>query len=243
MKSTGCDANDDVARRDFFAVDQSRFFYYSNAESGQVEIVDAKIGPELDELLLRKAEEFRAAGRRPYSWDRAHVRPIAALSYAVCVAEIVERMQQQGLKPTAMYVSSTGSTGAGVALGKAVLGLASPVQSICPIKWPWDAREDMAEIASSAAALLGLPHRLKGTDIHASEGYIGPGYGAVTPGGREAMDLLATTEGVLLDPVYTAKAMAALERYIGAQESKGCRSHGGICAREICFGVYAIVAS
>jgi D-cysteine desulfhydrase/L-cysteate sulfo-lyase len=97
-----------------------------------------------------------------------------------------------------------------VALGKAVLGLPCPARSICPIKWPWDNSADMAEVANGAAALLGLPHRLQGTDIHANEDYIGLGYGEVTPGGREAMDLLATTEGVLLDPVYTAKAMAAL---------------------------------
>jgi D-cysteine desulfhydrase/L-cysteate sulfo-lyase len=68
----------------------------------------------------------------------------------------------------------------------------------------------MAGIATAAAGLLGLPHRLTAADIEISQDYIGPGYGEVTPDGREAIDLLAKTEGVLLDPVYTAKAMAAL---------------------------------
>jgi 1-aminocyclopropane-1-carboxylate deaminase/D-cysteine desulfhydrase-like pyridoxal-dependent ACC family enzyme len=84
------------------------------------------------------------------------------------------------------------------------------VRSICPIRWPWDVREDLAHVANQAAALLDLPHRLTARDIDASEDYIGPGYGAVTPGGWEAMDLLARTEGILLDPVYTGKAMAGL---------------------------------
>src|SRR5260370_22602291 len=53
----------------------------------KVEIVDAPIGPELEELMLAKAEEFRKAGRRPYAWDRERVRPIAAISYALCLAE------------------------------------------------------------------------------------------------------------------------------------------------------------
>jgi 1-aminocyclopropane-1-carboxylate deaminase/D-cysteine desulfhydrase-like pyridoxal-dependent ACC family enzyme len=176
----------------------------------KVEIVDTPIGPALDELLQAKAQELRGAGRRPYAWDRERVRPIAAISYALCVAEIIEEMRGQRREPAAIYVSSAGSTGAGVALAKAVLGLPCAVRSICPIRWPWNTREDMAQIASQAAALLGLPHRLKAADIDASEDYIGPAYGAVTPDGWEALDLLARTEGILLDPVYTAKAMAAL---------------------------------
>jgi 1-aminocyclopropane-1-carboxylate deaminase/D-cysteine desulfhydrase-like pyridoxal-dependent ACC family enzyme len=47
-------------------------------------------------------------------------------------------------------------------------------------------------------------------DIDVRDDYMGPKYGAVTPSGREAMDLIARTEGILLDPVYTAKAMAGL---------------------------------
>jgi 1-aminocyclopropane-1-carboxylate deaminase/D-cysteine desulfhydrase-like pyridoxal-dependent ACC family enzyme len=176
----------------------------------KVEIVDTPIGPELEALLQAKAEEFRAAGRRPYAWDSARVRPIAALSYALCLAEIVDEMRTLGHEPDAVYVSSAGATGAGLALGKMLLGLPCPVHSICPIHWPWDTRADMAEIVNQAAALLGLPQRLTGQDVSAREDFIGPGYGKVTSDGWQAMDLLARTEGILLDPVYTAKAMAAL---------------------------------
>ena len=176
----------------------------------KVTLVDAPIGPELDELMLTEAAKLRAAGRRPYVWDRAHVKPLAAVSYALCLAEIMDQLREQGVEPAAVYVCSAGSTGAGVALGKAVLGLRGAVRSICPIRWPWDVREDLADIANRAAELLGLPHRLTAADIDAREDYIGPGYGQVTPEGRAAIDLLARTEGVLLDPVYTAKAMAGL---------------------------------
>jgi 1-aminocyclopropane-1-carboxylate deaminase/D-cysteine desulfhydrase-like pyridoxal-dependent ACC family enzyme len=176
----------------------------------RVEIVDARIGPELDELLKAKAEEVRTSGRRPYSWDRKRVRPIAAISYALCLAEIADEMHAQGTEPTAIYLSSAGATGAGVALGRILLGLSCAVRSVCYIRWPWNIREDIAEIANEAASLLGLPHRLIAKDIEANEDYIGPGYGEVTPEGCEAMDLLARTEGILLDPVYTAKAMAGL---------------------------------
>lgn len=176
----------------------------------KVEVVDAVIGPELDDLLLAKAEEFRKTGRKVYVWDRINGRPIAAISYALCMAEIIEQMNARGLKLSAVYISSAGATGAGMALGRALLGQPAKLRLICPIRWPWDSRADMAEVANQAAKVLGLPHRLTAADIDASDDYIGSGYGKVTPDGREAMDLLARTEGILLDPVYTAKAMAAL---------------------------------
>jgi 1-aminocyclopropane-1-carboxylate deaminase/D-cysteine desulfhydrase-like pyridoxal-dependent ACC family enzyme len=95
-------------------------------------------------------------------------------------------------------------------LGRAVLGLPWQVRLLAPIRWPWDVPADLAEVANQAAALLGLPHRLTPADIDIREDQVGPAYGAVTPGGKEALLLLARTEGVLLDPVYTGKAMAGL---------------------------------
>jgi 1-aminocyclopropane-1-carboxylate deaminase/D-cysteine desulfhydrase-like pyridoxal-dependent ACC family enzyme len=176
----------------------------------EVHLVDAAIGPELDDLLRAKADELRRAGRRPYGWDREHGRPLAAVSYALCLAEVMDQMARQGLHPSAVYVCAAGATGAGLSLGRKVLGLSAPVRLVLPIHWPWDVPEDMAEVANRAARLLDLSHRLTAADVEASADHVGPGYGVMTPEGWEAMDLLARTEGVLLDPVYTAKAMAAL---------------------------------
>ncbi|VTS05011.1 1-aminocyclopropane-1-carboxylate deaminase/D-cysteine desulfhydrase [Tuwongella immobilis] len=176
----------------------------------KVELVDAEIGPELDALLAAKADEARAQGKRPYVWDRSRVVPRAAISYTLCLAEIMQQMHAMDLRPDAVYVSSAGSTGAGLALGKAVLGLNCPVRSICPMTWPWDIPEALAQTANEAAALLDLPHRLRASDIDATTEYIGPGYGKPSQDGLEAMHLLATMEGILLEPTYTAKAMAAL---------------------------------
>jgi D-cysteine desulfhydrase family pyridoxal phosphate-dependent enzyme len=176
----------------------------------KVHIVDVPLGPELDNLLLAKAEEFRKAGRRPYVWDRVKGRPLAAVSYALCLAEILDDLRKREVQPAAIYVAAAGATGAGLALGRVVFGLPGAVRLICPIRWPWNVCDDMAEVANQTAALLGLPHRLTASDIEATEDYVGPGYGVVTSEARTAIDLLARSEGVLLDPVYTAKAMAAL---------------------------------
>lgn len=176
----------------------------------KVTIVDVPMGPELDDLILAKAKEVRAAGRRPFVWDRITGRPIAAVSYALALAEILDQARAIGIEPTHVYCAAAGGTGGGLAIGKAILGWPGKVRLLSPIRWPWDTPADIAELANQTAALLGLPHRLSPADIDIRDDYIGPKYGAVTEAGREAMDLLARTEGILLDPVYTAKAMAGL---------------------------------
>jgi 1-aminocyclopropane-1-carboxylate deaminase/D-cysteine desulfhydrase-like pyridoxal-dependent ACC family enzyme len=176
----------------------------------KVNFTDAVIGPELDAYLLAKADEQRALGRKPYVWHRPRVVPLSAVSYVLCVVEIVEQLTAQGLTPAAIYVSSSGGTGAGVALGAKLLGLACPVRLICPMPWPWPIPDALANDANAAAEMIGLPHRLNANEIDADESYIAPGYGLPSPAGHEALTTLARTEAILLDPVYSAKAMAAV---------------------------------
>ncbi len=176
----------------------------------EIHMIEEPLGPALDELLLAKASELKKAGRRPFVWDRVTGRPLAAVSYALCLAEILDECRTLGIEAKAVYVAAAGATGGGLALGKAVLGWSGQVRLLCPIRWPWDTPADLAEVANAAAALLDLPHRLGADDIDVRTDYIGAGYGAATPAGLEAMNLLARTEGVLLDPIYTAKAMAGL---------------------------------
>lgn len=176
----------------------------------EVEFTDAVIGPELDALLAAKAAEFRAAGRKPYFWHRPRVVPLAAISYAACVAEIVQQLAERDLKPDAIYVSSSGATGAGVALGAKLLGLTCPVRLICPMHWPWHIPTALAKDANDAAEMLGLSQRLKPEEIDADESFVAPGYGKPSPAGKEAMRLLASTTAILTDPVYSAKALAGL---------------------------------
>lgn len=175
-----------------------------------VEFTDAIIGPELDALLAAKADEFRAKGRRPYVWHRPRVVPLAAISYVLCLAELAEQLAADRSRHAAVYVSSSGATGAGVALGNHLLGTFEQARLICPMPWPWHIPTALAADANAAAEFLGLPHRMTASDIDADENFIGPGYGIPSAAGQEALHLLAKTEAILLDPVYSAKAMAGL---------------------------------
>jgi L-cysteate sulfo-lyase len=175
-----------------------------------VDIVEEKIGVDLDDRIALEAEKHKANGRKVYSWDRHKVKPLAAVSYALCVAEIVEQSAANGYEPDAIYVSSAGSTGSGVVLGQRALGLKCPVLSVAPIEWPWDTQADMAQIAEDAGKLCGLDFEITRDDVAVTFDYINPAYGKCSAGGLEAMALLARTEGILLDPIYSGKAMAAL---------------------------------
>lgn len=185
-----------------------------------VEIVDEPLGTELYALIDQIAGRLRSQGRRPYSWINDVVKPRAAVSYALAMAEMVEQLAGRdqvadqrsagAARASAIYVSSAGSTGAGLLLGKAALGVESTLRSIAPIRWPHDHAEDLAATANRAAELLGVATRLDAGEVDTTCEYIGSGYGIPTPAGLEALDLLARTEGILLDPVYTSKALAAL---------------------------------
>jgi len=174
----------------------------------KVTLVDAAMGPELDALIAARADELQRAGRHPFSWRRDVVTPLAAIGYVPCVLEIVEQCRAQHIEPSALYVSAAGSTGAGVALAAAALGLKCVVHSIAPMTWPWDTATDMAQMANAAAKLLGLPHRLEPQDINLTEEYIAPSYGVPGPDCFEAMSLLARQEAILVDPIYSGKALA-----------------------------------
>ncbi|HVA50836.1 MAG TPA: D-cysteine desulfhydrase family protein [Pirellulales bacterium] len=181
-----------------------------------VEMVDLPLGPELYERLAARANELRAQGKRVYSWENEVVKPRAALSYALGFAEIMEQCHEHRLSPSAVYVASAGSTASGLLLGKALLGSDVAVRVVAPIRWPWHHPTDLAKTANQAAELIGLidaaarPSWVEPDDVDTTLAYIGPGYGLPSPEGMAAFELLATTEGILLDPVYTSKALAAL---------------------------------
>lgn len=175
-----------------------------------VDIVEETIGVDLDDRIALEAAKHVEAGRKVYAWDRHVVKPLAAVSYALCVAEIAEQLHARDKIADAIYVSSAGSTGAGVVLGQKALGLTCEVRSIAPIEWPWDTQQDMAEIAEEAGRLCGLKVPVRRDDVQIDFGQVAPGYGKCSPAGLEALALLARTEGILLDPIYSGKAMAAL---------------------------------
>jgi D-cysteine desulfhydrase family pyridoxal phosphate-dependent enzyme len=175
----------------------------------QVRIVPDKAARS--RLMASIGDELRAAGERPYVIPTGGSVPIGAAGYVAMVAELLAQLVTAGEAPSRLYFP-TGSLGtqAGLVVGVrafsapfAVYGVAveHPVEQLIA---------DGVTLANGTAELLGISQRFSATDITIDGAFIGAAYGVPTEEGIEAIRLLARTEDVFLDPVYSGKAMAAL---------------------------------
>ncbi len=190
-----------------------------------ITVVDLHDIQKLPPLLEQKADELANSGRRPYIIDPFGPATLArsTLGYVNAAVEIDEQLRSMAVDANAIYVSGANMTPAGLALGMRALGRDTRVVGITPIRWDEDRASDIARIANNAAALLDLDIHFEPEDIHNDDGYVGPRYGVVTDASRAALRLAARTEGLILDPVYTSKALAGLidhveQGRIGAHE-------------------------
>ncbi len=139
---------------------------------------------------------------------------LAAVGYVNAFLELDDQLQQQGLEADYIYLAGANITPAGLALGAKALGRKSKVIGVTPIHWDEDRSTDIARIANATAERLGLNVIFRPEEIHNEDAYVGERYGVITPECRQALKLVAKTEGIILDPVYTSKAMAGLIDHI-----------------------------
>jgi 1-aminocyclopropane-1-carboxylate deaminase/D-cysteine desulfhydrase-like pyridoxal-dependent ACC family enzyme len=163
----------------------------------------------VSEQLDLVVDELRGHGRRAFKIDPWS--PSAAVGYVAMVAELQEQCEAAGIAPTRIWTAAAGPTHSGLILGTKALGWAVAITGIAPIRWAGASMEARtAESANLAAGVLGLDVSVAENEVESNDGYIGPGYGRPSEAGLAAMRTVARTEGLLLDPVYTGKAMAAL---------------------------------
>jgi D-cysteine desulfhydrase family pyridoxal phosphate-dependent enzyme len=158
---------------------------------------------------------LRAAGERPYEIPVGGSSGVGVLGYTHGTRELVNQLTEIDVRPTRLYFAS-GSRGtqAGLTLGAKWCDAPYAVYGVAVSGGESFKRERALRIANEAASLAALNVRIEPGDLVTEQGYVGEGYGIATPGCVEAIHLLAQTEGILLDPVYTAKAMACLVDHI-----------------------------
>lgn len=167
-----------------------------------------------DEEAAKVAEvlaDLRAQGKRPYEIPVGGSSGVGVLGYTYGMQEIVDQVAALDEPPTRLYYAS-GSRGtqAGLTLGAKWCKAPFRVYGVAVSGGESFKRERALRIGNEAAVLAGIDTRITADDLFTDQGYIGEGYGIPTPPCIEAIRLVAETEGILLDPVYTAKAMAAL---------------------------------
>ena len=176
-----------------------------------VEIEYRPGGTDMNAALLEKAAALRAEGRKPYAIPGGGSNKVGALGYVSCAQELMQQADAMGLKIDRV-VHATGSAGtqAGLVVGMVGMNTGVPVLGI-GVRAPRPVQEaNVHRLAEETAAYCGVTGGIPREAVVANCDYVGPGYGQPTPGMVEAVRLLASLEGILLDPVCSGKGMAGL---------------------------------
>jgi 1-aminocyclopropane-1-carboxylate deaminase/D-cysteine desulfhydrase-like pyridoxal-dependent ACC family enzyme len=174
------------------------------------------IGPDesvsQQQTILDLRDRLRAEGHRPYlSLQDLH---LWAVGYVDCFLEIQGQLAAMGVNADYIYLTSGLMSQAGLMLGVRATGAPVGVVGVCPSHHQPDSRDRIAALATEAGRFLGLDVSFSAGDVDNTDAYVGEAYGQPTQAGMEALKLLAQTEAILLDPVYSSKGMSGLIDHI-----------------------------
>jgi D-cysteine desulfhydrase family pyridoxal phosphate-dependent enzyme len=171
----------------------------------------ARRNPVMEEL----ARDLRKKGERVYPIPLGASNEVGSFGFVAALEEVLRQQKELGVRFDAIVVSSSsGGTQAGLDIGKRLFGCDGlRIIGVSPDD-PADAiRGYVLKAANPMLSLLGLPEIRDRAGLTVDDTQVGGGYRVPTEKSREAEALFVRTEGLLLDPVYTAKAAAALIDY------------------------------
>ena len=171
------------------------------------EVVFVEQRNERDRVLQETFDAAAQAGRRPYLLPYGGSSPTGALGYVFAMEEF---MQQDVAADWIVFGTSSGGTHAGLVLGQRLHAYPGKVLGISidePEDW---LKSHVSSLATQASERFGRRIEMQPDDVLANDTYCQAGYGVVTAAEREAINLFARTEGLLLDPVYTGRAAAGM---------------------------------
>lgn len=175
--------------------------------------------------IARLIDTLGAKGETPFYIPTGGSNATGSLGYAAAALELLQQAQERDIRIDHVVVASgSGGTQAGLILGMAMAGGDVPILGIDIDDDPEHVLGLVREITQAAAEKAGLRAAIPSSAFQLAPGYAAPGYGQPNPGMIEAVQMLARREGIVLDPVYTGKAMAGLidlirEGRFGADET------------------------
>lgn len=184
-------------------------FLYELLGVEKIEVVPG--GTDLEAAMRELADALEAEGRKGHVIPGGASTPLGAVGYVACAEEILSQTFESEL-PIDHVVCASGSGGTHAGLLTGLLGnhAGIPVTGIS-VRHPRRKQEaGILELARETAELVGAGIDVAEEAVVVEDDYVGPGYSLPTDGMVEAVRLLARLEGILLDPVYTGKAMAGL---------------------------------
>lgn len=166
-------------------------------------------GSPMLEEMEKLAEKLRSKGKKPYIIPGGASNAIGSLGYAACAQEISTQLYNSRLSiDTIVVPSGSGGTHAGMVVGMSAMNTNIPVIGINVSRTKEVQEKLIGDLVDKTAGKIGLKAAVPHSAICCFGDYFGEGYSLPTDGMIEAVKLLATTESILLDPVYTGKEMA-----------------------------------
>jgi D-cysteine desulfhydrase family pyridoxal phosphate-dependent enzyme len=164
-----------------------------------------------EEVAAEAVEARRAAGGRPFFIPVGASDEFGAPGYALAAWELAGQLSSSGLEPDRLVLASSSfGTQAGLCVGAKALGLKCAITAIAIDSSLAELQDGVAAIADATAARMGLDCRFSPREILGYDGYLGGGYAVLGEREKRAIELAASADGLLLDPVYTGRAMAGL---------------------------------
>lgn len=164
------------------------------------------------------ARQLRREGRRPYVIPRGGSTAVGAAGYLAASLEVLSQANAMGMRIDAIvHASTSGGTQAGLYTGTRLTESGVQVIGVSAGPKMEIVTKRVLSIVTDLAQLLELKWRPHPDDLVVTDEYVGERYGVPTPACLEAIRTVARTEGVLLDPVYTGKAMAGLIGLVGQE--------------------------
>ena len=175
------------------------------------------VGPlehsKLEAALVERARELNKSGLRTLTVSAGCSDVRGIMGMAAGYAEMMNQCEKLGVEPAEIvHASATGGIWAGLELGAALLGGARPIAALVVDNLFADTRATYADLFNSASAALGLTERRTSDEVRVDASEVAGGYGQPSPECLDAIALLARTEGIVCDPIYTGKALAVLIR-------------------------------
>lgn len=179
----------------------------------------------VDAAIETLAEKMHRCGKRPYPIPRGGACMMGVLGHVLAVCEVYRQCLEFAMNPNAIVLAvGSGGTYAGWLLGTKLLNLNWRIIGYSVSRDPAEAGAQIARLANQAAAWLGCEFGFSAVDAPVRGGFIGSGYGIPSPEGAAAIKLAARSEGLLLDPVYTGKAMAGFLNGLATGLFDGCEN-------------------
>ncbi len=175
----------------------------------QLYFADTDARADRESLVEATSARLRASGKRPFVIPLGGSDARGAFGHALAALELASQMRVLGeARWSVLLATATGGTQAGMLAGLGRLDPRPAVTGFAVAKDADELRADVHRLAQAVATQLGA--RVDAADVVVEASVLGGGYGAPTSEARTAIELLARTEGVFADPVYTGKALAGL---------------------------------